>query len=63
MSLKTFVQASGFLLVAIGTVGLLLNEFVFSGAADVARSRTLIFAVVNLVGLVNLAFAHFGLKR
>ena len=63
MSLKTFIQTGGFVLVAIGTVGLLLNEFVFSGAADVARNRTLMFAVVNLVGLVNLACAHFGMKR
>jgi len=37
---------------------LLLNEFVWGDNS----SRTIIFAVVNFVGLVNLAFAHFGMK-
>jgi hypothetical protein len=63
MSLKTFIQVSGFVLVAIGTIGLLLNEFVLGGSAEVARNRTLIFSVSNLVGLVNLAFSHFGMKQ
>jgi hypothetical protein len=61
--LKQFIKISGFTLVFIGTVGLLLNEFAFNGTPDVARNRTIIFAVVNFVGLVNLAFAHFGMKR
>lgn len=61
--MKLFIKTSGFVLVAIGTIGLLLNEFAFSGTPDVARNRTIIFAVVNFVGLVDLAFAHFGMKR
>ena len=58
MSLKEFIKFSGFILIAIGTVGLLLNEFVWEHSS----SRTITFAVVDFVGLVNLAFAHFGMK-
>ena len=35
-----------------------LNEFVWEHSS----SRTIIFAVVNLVGLVDMAFARFGMK-
>jgi len=59
MSLKQFIKLSGFILIVVGTIGLLLNEFV----GDAGASRTIILAVVNLVGLVNLVFAHFGMKR
>ena len=57
--LREVILISGFVLVIVGTVGLLLNEFVL----DTHRDRTIIFAVVNFVGLVNLAFGHFGMKR
>ena len=56
--LREFIKISGFALITIGTLGLLLNEFVW----DTSSSRTIIFAVVNFVGLVNLAFAHFGMR-
>jgi len=59
MTLKQFIKSGGFILIIIGTAGLLLNEFVWEHSS----SRTIIFAVVNFVGLVNLAFAHFGLKQ
>ena len=59
MSLKQFIKLSAFILIAVGTVGLLLNELVW----DTGTSRTIIFAVVSFVGLVNLAFAHFGMKE
>lgn len=58
MNLRSFIRISGFVLVIIGTVGLLLNEF----AWEPSSTRTIIFAAVNLVGLVNLAFSHFGMK-
>ena len=58
MKLKNFIKISGFILVVIGTVGLLLNEFAWESSS----TRTIILAVVNFVGLVNLAFAHFGMK-
>ena len=56
--LKERVKITAFILIIIGTAGLLLNEFVWEHSS----TRTIIFAVVNLVGLVNLAFAHFGMK-
>jgi hypothetical protein len=58
MNLRNFIKISGFALIIIATVGLLLNEFVWEGST----TRTIIFGVVDLVGLVNLAFAHFGMK-
>jgi len=61
--MRNFIRLSGFILIAIGTIGLLLNEFVFDLPAEVARNRTIIFAVVDFVGLVNLAFAHFGMGK
>ena len=58
MTLRNFIKISGFALIIIATAGLLLNEFVWDGGT----TRTIIFGVVDLVGLVNLAFAHFGMK-
>jgi len=59
MALKQIIKLSGFALIFIGTAGLLLNEFILTHSSN----RTIIFAVVNFVGLVNLAFAHFTLRR
>jgi len=59
MALKQYIKLSGFILIAIGTIGLLLNEFFWASSS----CRTIIFAVVNFVGLANLAFAHFGMKK
>ena len=56
--MKQFIKLSGFILIAIGTIGLLLNEF----AWEHSSTRTIIFAVVNLVGFINLALAHFGMR-
>ncbi len=56
--MKNFLKITGFALIIVGTVGLLLNEFVL----EYSSTRTIIFAVVDFVGLVNLAFAHFGMK-
>jgi len=57
--MRTFIKISGFVLVAVGTVGLLLNEFVLAHSS----SRTIIFGVVDFVGLVNLAFAFWGMRE
>jgi len=59
MTLKQYIKLSGFILIAIGTIGLLLNEFFWASSSG----RTIIFAVVNFVGLANLAFAHFVLRQ
>ncbi len=57
--MREFIKLSGFILIIIGTAGLLLNEF----AGDTSSGRAIIFAVVNVVGLGNLAFARFGFKK
>jgi len=59
LNLRNFLKISAFILIIIGTLGLLLNEF----AWEHSSTRTIIFAVVNFVGLVNLAFAHFGMRK
>jgi len=56
--MKNIVQISGFVLIFVGTVGLLLNEFVL----DAPSSCTIILGVTNFVGLVSLAFAHFAMR-
>jgi len=56
--MRNFLKITAFILIIIGTAGLLLNEFVW----DHSSTRTIIFAVVNFVGLVSLALAHFGMR-
>jgi len=58
-SMKEAIKLSGFILLTIGTVGLLVNEFVFS----CGRTATVTFAIINLVGLITLAVAYWGLKK
>jgi hypothetical protein len=58
MTLRNFIRISGCVLIIVGTVGIMLNEFVWERSA----TRTIIFAVVDFVGLVNLAFANFGMR-
>ncbi len=56
--MRAFITTSAFALIAVGTIGLLLNEFV----RDSTTTRSVIFAVVDFVGLVNWAFAHFAMS-
>ena len=49
------MKSIAFILLIIGTIGLLVNEFVF----DWGRVATVIFAVSNLVGLAILAFSYW----
>ena len=44
-----------FILLIIGTLGLIINEFIF----DWGSSATLIFAAINVVGFVVLAFVFW----
>ena len=57
--MREVLKLSSFILIAIGTIALLLNEFVF----DWGRCATLTFALINIVGLATLAFANWGMKR
>ena len=47
-----------FILLFIGTIGLLVNEF----AIDWGRVVTLIFAVFNFIGLATLALIYLSKK-
>jgi len=58
MAVPKIVKLSGFILIFIGTLGLLINEVVF----DWGRAATLTFAVINVAGLAGLAFAHWGVR-
>ena len=56
---KSILSICAFIFLAVGTVGLLINEFVFNWG----RCATLTFAAINIVGLATLAFANWGRKR
>ncbi len=59
MSMREVAKLSAFILLIIGTLGLLINEFIF----DWGRTATLTFASLNVVGLAILAYTHWGMKR
>ena len=50
--MRNVTKLSAFILLFIGTTGLLINEFVF----DWGRVATLSFAAINIVGLIILVF-------
>ena len=49
------IELSAFVLLIIGTLGLLLNEFVFNWG----RVATLLFATANVIGLVGLGYTYW----
>ena len=53
--MKNNIELSAFVLLVIGTLGLLLNEFLF----DWGRTATLLFAIANLIGLVTLSYTYW----
>ena len=57
--MRKFVRLSAFILLGIGTLGLLINEFIL----DWGRIATLTFAVMNVIGLATLAFTHLVKKE
>ena len=59
MSVREIAKLSAFILLFIGTLGLLINEFVF----DWGTTATLTFAALNVVGLAILAYTHWGMKK
>jgi len=56
--MREVIKVIAFILLIIGTLGLLVNEF----AIDLNRIGALIFAVFNFIGLVTLAITYFGKK-
>ena len=59
MSLGEVARLIGFILLIVGTLGLLINEFVFEWGS----AATLTFAVFNLVGLTTLAIVFWAMKK
>jgi len=59
MSMREVAKLSVFILLIIGTLGLLINEFIF----DWGRTATLTFAALNVVGLAILAYTYWGMKK
>ena len=57
--MRKVIELSPFVFLLIGTLGLLMNEFVF----DWGRPATLIFAAANVMGLLALGFAYWGMKQ
>ena len=57
--MRRVAELSAFILLIVGTIGLLVNEFVF----DSGRVATLSFAAINIVGLVILAYTNWGMKK
>jgi len=57
--LREVVKLGAFILLVIGTLGLLSNEFIFHWGS----TATLTFAVVNVVGFAALAFSYWGMRR
>ncbi len=57
--MKGTIELSGFVLLIIGTLSLLVNEFVF----DWGSLATVTFAVVNVTGFALIGFAHWGMKQ
>ncbi len=49
----------GFILIGVGTIGLLINEFFF----DWGRGATLTFAIINVVGFISLASTYCCMKK
>jgi hypothetical protein len=58
VKMRNFLKITAFILIVVGTAGLLLNEFVWEHSS----TRTIIFGVADFVGLVNLGFASFGMR-
>ncbi len=61
--MKQVIKLTGFILIGTGTVGLLITEFAFHGGNTGSPNFTLIFAVVNALGLAALIFTRWGAGR
>ena len=53
------VELVPFVLLIVGTLGLLMNEFVF----DWGRAATLTFAAANGIGLLTLGYTYWMKKK
>ena len=56
--MREVARLTAFILLIIGTIGLLVNEFIF----DWGRVGTLVFAVLNFIGLAILAIMYLKVE-
>ena len=54
--MRKVIELTAFVLLIVGTIGLLVNEFVF----DWGTIATLIFAVSNVIGLIALGITSWS---
>ncbi len=54
--MRNSLKTTAFIFIIIGTAGLLLNEFVW----EHSTTCTIIFAILNLIGLISLAIIRFS---
>ena len=57
--MREIAKLIAYVLLIIGTIGLLINEFAF----DWGRVATLAFAIVNFMGLAILASTYFEMRN
>jgi len=57
--MRAVAKLCAFILLIIGTLGLVINEFIF----DWGSAATLTFAAFNVVGIVLLAFMNWGIRK
>ena len=57
--MREYTRLIAFVLLGVGTIGLLINELIF----DWGRCATLTFAIINVVGFTSLAFAYWAKKK
>jgi len=57
--MRESLKLASFILIFIGTLGLLLNELIF----DWGRTATIAFAAANLVGLATLVSTNWSMKK
>ncbi len=57
--MKEAAKLIAFILLGIGTIGLLVNEFV----TDWGRGATITFACLNVLGFVLLAFTAWSIRK
>jgi len=57
--MRESIRIIAFILLIIGTIGLLINELFF----DWGRGATLTFAIINVVGLVSLISSNCCMNK
>lgn len=63
MITKERLKKAAFILIAMGTVGLLVREFAFDGGrGDWPAAASIFFACLTVSGFASLAYSRWGLR-